>query len=150
MPYRSPIPKVCERARTYASLRQDGELSDFEAVLLDAHLGDCAACRAFAADVDALTVELRRAPLQRVEYPLQLPVRVRAGVRRFQLGAAAAVLISVVGVGSLIGSVARPEGPRFVTANVEAATPTLRELRAADLRPDPEPQVRRGTKLIPV
>ena len=152
MQYRSPIPRNCERARTYASLRQDAELSDFERALLDAHLAGCGGCRAFVADVDALTLELRTAPRQGLEHPLLLPVRVRAGLRRLQVGtaAAAAVLISVVGVGSLIGSVSRPETPRFATLNAPQATPTLRELRAQDLRPAPEPRVRRGTKLIPV
>lgn len=155
MQYRSAIPKVCERARTYASLRLDGELSDFEGALLDSHAAVCASCAAFVSDVDALTGELRRAELERLPNQLQLPVRVRAGLRRLQVGAAAAALISVVGVGSLIGSVSRPEGPRFATLNAAPATPTLRELRAQDLRaqdlhPAPEPPVRRGTKLVPV
>jgi hypothetical protein len=155
MQYRSAIPKVCERARTYASLRLESELSDFERALLDAHVAACASCADFVSDIGALTGELRRADLQRLENPLQLPVRVRAGFRRLQVGAAAAVLISVVGVGSLIGSVSRPEAPRFATLNTEPATPTLRELRAQDLRaqethPVRQPPVRRGTKLIPI
>lgn len=146
MHYRHSIPKVCERARTYASLRLDGELSDFEHALLESHLAGCEACRAFAADVDALTGELRAAPYERLERPLQLPVRVRAGLRRVQVGAAAAVLVTVIGAGSLVGSVVRTEQPRFAVANVEPPTPTLRELRAADLRPEPE--IPPGTKLI--
>jgi predicted anti-sigma-YlaC factor YlaD len=150
MQYRHPIPKVCERARTYASLRLDGELSEFERALLESHIAGCGACRAFAADLDALTSELRASAFERLERPLQLPVRVRAGLRRLQVGAAAAVLVTVVGASSLIGSVGRTEQPRFAAANVEPATPTLRELRAADLRPEPEPDLRRGTKLIPV
>jgi hypothetical protein len=108
----------------------------------------CGACRAFTADVDALTAELRSARYERLERPLQLPVRVRAGLRRLQVGAAAAVLVTVVGAGSLIGSVGRAE-ERFTVANVEPATPSLRELRAADLRPEPDPRLSRGTKLIP-
>jgi predicted anti-sigma-YlaC factor YlaD len=149
MQYRSPIPKLCERARTYASLRLDGELSEFERALLEAHVASCDACRAFAADVDALTAELRAAKHERLERPLQLPVRVRAGLRRLQVGAAAAVLVTVVGASTLIGSVGRPSEPRFATARVEPATPTLRELRAADLKPPPATP-RRGTKLITI
>ena len=148
MHYRHSIPKVCERARTYASLRLDGELSDFEHALLESHLAGCGACRAFAADVTALTGELRSARYERLERPLQLPVRVRAGLRRLQVGAAAAVLVTVIGAGSLIGSVGRTEQPRFAVANVEPATPTLRQLRAADLKPELDRQLRRGTKLL--
>lgn len=150
MHYRHSIPKVCERARTYASLRLDGELSDFEHALLDSHLAGCGACRAFAADVAALTGELRTARFERLECPLQLPVRVRAGLRRVQVGAAAAVLVTVIGAGSLIGSVGRTEHPRFAVANVEPATPTLRELRAVDLKAELDRPLPRGTKLMPV
>jgi len=34
---------TCDRARAWISLRSDGELSEFECALLDAHLGRCAA-----------------------------------------------------------------------------------------------------------
>src|SRR5215217_9699974 len=94
-------PKVCDRARTYASLRLDGELSEFESALLDAHLASCAACRTFAVEVAEITAELRAAELRRLERPLVLPRRVHAGLRRLQLGTAAAVLVTVVGAGAL-------------------------------------------------
>lgn len=150
MQFRTSTPQACDRARTYASLRLDGELSDFENALLEAHLESCGACRAFAGDVIALTAHLRSAELERLPRPLELPIRVRAGLRRLQLGAAAAFLVTVVGAGSLIGGVARPEQPRFATLNAAPITPTLRELRAEDLKPAPPAPARpRGTKLIP-
>lgn len=136
MLYRTPIPKVCERARTYASLALDGELSDFERVLLDSHLAGCAACSAFSADVGATTAALRAAAFESLERPLQLPVRVRAGLRRLHVGAAAAVLVTIVGAGSLLGQLGESDQSRFQSfRNVEPATPSLRELRASDLRP---------------
>jgi hypothetical protein len=127
-------PKVCDRARTYVSLRLDGELSDFEQALLDAHLESCGGCRGFAVEVAEITAELRVSQLARLERPLVLPHRVHAGLRRLQLGTAAAVLVTVVGVGALVGSVRGPDQPRFATLNAETAQPSLRELRAQDLR----------------
>src|SRR3954454_17246769 len=45
---------LCERARLWASLRADGELSELEGALLDAHLARCAECRSVAGGVGAL------------------------------------------------------------------------------------------------
>ena len=80
----------CRRAHEWVSLRVDGELSQFEAVLLDAHLAGCEACRQFALTVSATTAELRRAPLERLDRPVGLPPRRRALLRPFSAGAAAA------------------------------------------------------------
>lgn len=129
-------PKVCDRARTYVSLRLDCELSDFERALLASHLDACASCSAFAEDVADLTAELRSAPFQRLERPLTLPSRVQTGLRRLQLGAAAAVLVSVVGAASLLGVSGAEERPRFGTAKSGGSPePSLRELRVNDLKP---------------
>ena len=38
------MPAMCERARAWASLRLDAELSEFEDALLTAHLRRCSAC----------------------------------------------------------------------------------------------------------
>lgn len=127
-------PKVCDRARTYVSLRLDGELSDFEQALLEAHLESCASCRVFATEMSEITAELRVSRLERLERPLILPHRVRAGLRRLQVGAAAAVLVTVVGVGALVGSARPPEQPHFATLRAETVQPSLRELRAMNLR----------------
>jgi predicted anti-sigma-YlaC factor YlaD len=61
----------CERARAWASLRADGELSELESALLDAHLARCASCRSFARGAVEVASALRTAR----------PVRVR-NVRR--------------------------------------------------------------------
>jgi anti-sigma factor RsiW len=94
----------CERARTWASLGLDGELSQVEQALLRAHVGRCAACAEFAHDLDGLTQELRRAPLERPAAEAVPERRARSGRRMLQLGAAAAAVVLAAGFGSLAGS----------------------------------------------
>jgi predicted anti-sigma-YlaC factor YlaD len=93
----------CDRAREYASLRLDGELSEFERALLDSHLERCPSCRAFAGDLVAVTERLRSAPLEAPQLTVTLPRRRFAGVRGVQASAAAAAIMSVVGIGTLFG-----------------------------------------------
>jgi hypothetical protein len=93
----------CDRAREYASLRLDGELSDFERALLDSHLERCPSCRVFADDLVGVTDRLRNAPLEQPSISVTLPSRRFVALRRIQVGAAAAAVVSVVGIGSLFG-----------------------------------------------
>jgi anti-sigma factor RsiW len=100
---RSPIPPdECARAREWASLRLDDQLSDFEEVLLEAHLALCDDCRAFAASISDLTAALRSAPLEQSELAFEGPGRTRD--RTFALRAvSAAAAVAVVGISSLVG-----------------------------------------------
>jgi predicted anti-sigma-YlaC factor YlaD len=93
----------CDRAREYASLRLDGELSDFERALLDSHLERCPGCRAFADDLVSVTERLRTAKLERPLIALTLPRRRFVAMRNVQVSAAAAAVVSVVGIGALFG-----------------------------------------------
>ncbi len=95
--------QLCERAREWASLRLDGELSELEGALLEAHLRRCAECRAFAADVTEMTAALRAAELEPLTAPVVLPRRTRVPVRAFQVSAAAALVLAAAGLGSLFG-----------------------------------------------
>ena len=52
----------CERARQWASLRIDGELSELEDALLEKHLEGCVSCSAFAIRLAATTEAVRAAP----------------------------------------------------------------------------------------
>jgi predicted anti-sigma-YlaC factor YlaD len=92
----------CEYAREHVSLQLDGELSEFEQIALDAHLKTCSRCRAYAASVGAVSVQLRAAALEQPEFPVVLPHRSRLRVPAravVQVAAAAAVAV-VVGLSS--------------------------------------------------
>lgn len=83
----------CTRAREAASARLDGELSELDAVRLDGHLGACPACRAYAAEIEAIAVGLRAQPLERPESRVIVSRRRRVPV---QAAAAAAVILTAV------------------------------------------------------
>ena len=110
----------CERARRRVSLGLDGQLSEVEQAMLRAHVGRCAACAGFARDVDALTRELRAAPLERPTVA-GVPLRRRSvGMRMLQVGAAAALVACAAGLGSLAGSL--NSHPPVVTTATAAVT----------------------------
>lgn len=94
------LPDDCARAGQWVSLRLDSQLSDFEEVLLEAHLSRCADCRAFADAVAGLTGILRAVPAEEPCFSLQLPQRRGARVHALGVaaGAAAAVVIALSGL----------------------------------------------------
>jgi anti-sigma factor RsiW len=103
-----------------ASLGLDGELSQVEQAALRAHVGRCVACAEFALDLEALTQELRTAPLERPSVA-QVPARRRSALRRLHVGvAAAAAVVLAAGFGSLAGSL-NSHTPTATTRN--SATP---------------------------
>jgi anti-sigma factor RsiW len=107
MPVYRLQPPACERAREWASLRLDGELSELEQALYRAHLDRCAACAEYAAAVAVTTERIRSAALQRLTGPIALPLRRRFAfpARALQAGTAtAAALAAAVGLGTLFGS----------------------------------------------
>ena len=93
----------CERARQWASIELDGELSTFERVLLRAHLAHCPPCREFRTDTNGLTHALRAAPLEQLDQPIQIG-RVRRGLGLRLAPAAAAMAVAVVGLGSILAT----------------------------------------------
>ena len=95
-----PTGVLCERARTWAALAPDGELSELERKLLDAHLQRCAACGHFALEVAAVAAELRAAAPQQLSQPLVVPIWRRRPVyaRVRAVGAAAAVAVMALGI----------------------------------------------------
>jgi predicted anti-sigma-YlaC factor YlaD len=98
----------CERARQWASLELDGELSNFERGLLESHLATCRSCSTFRAEVTGLTGALRAAPHE----PFEGVVigRMRRHVRMRLAPAAAAMAVAAVGLGSLVASSALQSG----------------------------------------
>jgi predicted anti-sigma-YlaC factor YlaD len=124
---------LCERARFWASLRLDGELSELEGALLDAHLARCAGCRVVADGFDASTSALRAAPLVRPELAA---VGLRSAPRRMlaMVAVAAVLVIGVIAGGLVRGGVSHPSTPHAVAVVASFETPDqLRSLRRSTL-----------------
>lgn len=116
------LPEVCERARGWASLRVDGELSELQSTLLDAHLRRCRSCRAFARGTESVAAALASARLERpVQLALVLPPRGRLrALARTALAAgsvaAAAVAATLMGFSFSEGTARAVRPVAMVTA----------------------------------
>jgi hypothetical protein len=122
---------LCERARSWASLRADGELSELESALLDAHVARCSSCRAFASGTEEIVVALRAARLERPA-PFAIGSRQarRTGLRALQVAAAVAVVVSAGVVAAVTGPSGSPAVAKPVAMVAGADSPDrLRELR---------------------
>jgi ferric-dicitrate binding protein FerR (iron transport regulator) len=134
----------CERARHWASLRLDGELSSIEGQLLDRHLASCEECRAFDDGIAYATAHLREAPPETPRRRVSLPARLRSRFpvegRRTALVAAAALAL-----GALLGSALQGPSPSQSPASepqvslVSRDVKQLRELPRAKRSPLPAP-----------
>ncbi|MFL5962549.1 MAG: zf-HC2 domain-containing protein [Gaiellaceae bacterium] len=115
------------RACEWVSLRLDSRLSDFEFVLLDAHLAHCVDCRMFARTVTSATEALRSAPL---EVPaisfFALPPRRQARLRGLGGGSAAAVA-AVAGLVAVVSLQLSPGGTPSAAAHVSRAVIGLKQ-----------------------
>jgi predicted anti-sigma-YlaC factor YlaD len=128
--------QLCARTRFWASLRLDGELSELESALLDAHLARCAACREVVVGFASSTAALRAA-----EPSVPAPVRIEAPrrpSRPFVALAAAAVVVLAALVGGLLnagtGSREGAKAPHVVAVVASLETPDqIRRLRRTTL-----------------
>ena len=121
---------LCDRAREWASLRLDGELSPLEEELLERHLDACGDCRAFEDDVRWATDVLRLTPQERPSRRLTLPARPARRVSGRSLTAIAATV--ALAAGALIGSVVeRPssQAPANGPTEVSLLSNEAKELR---------------------
>lgn len=93
---------LCERARSWAALAPDGELSELERKLLDSHVTRCRACSRFAVEVAAVAADLRACPLQPLPGPVSISTwhRRRVYARARGVAAAAAVAVMAFGIAS--------------------------------------------------
>lgn len=80
----------CAEWRALASCELDGELSELDTVRLDHHLGDCAACRTWVAEVRDLTTALRSAELEAPDRSFDLTATWRRMFRTSTVTAAVA------------------------------------------------------------
>lgn len=127
--------QLCARARFWASLRVDGELSELEGALLDGHLARCAECAAVVAGFETTTRALRAAPLE-ANRPVALPAR-----RPSRRGLTAVACAAFVVVAAIFGGLVRGQlshdaapAPRAVAVVASFDTPDqLRRLRRTSL-----------------
>jgi predicted anti-sigma-YlaC factor YlaD len=128
---------LCDRAREWASLRLDGELSELEAAMLDGHLARCAACAAVVAETEAITNAVRRSPLLPLARPISTPRR-HVAFRAARVTAAAAVMLVAAGLGSVFAtSVQTPVAERAAVPqaiNAGSDDRQLRDMRRAQLQ----------------
>jgi hypothetical protein len=129
-----PRPERCDRAREWISLHVDGELSEFERIVLEAHVARCAECREFRLDVRRISRELRQAPLARLRRPIALPQRTRLFGRTLQFGVAALAAVAV-GVGTSLGVLSAdrsnrtPFGPNIRPAYLDSSDYEMKIIR---------------------
>jgi hypothetical protein len=107
---------ICERARSWISLRVDDELSEFECALLDAHLARCDDCAEFADGVGSMTLALRAEPLELPTRPVSVPVRRRHVALSTRAAASAAALLVTIGGAFAVVGHSGPQ-PRLNTAS---------------------------------
>jgi predicted anti-sigma-YlaC factor YlaD len=97
---RAILPAECAQACQHLSLRADGELSEFESVLLEAHLAVCPDCQSFEKGVTGFTTLLRAVAPEQPIVSFKLPRgRSRANAllaTSLRAGSAAAALAIVV------------------------------------------------------
>lgn len=123
----------CGRAREWVSLRLDGELSEFERLLLRRHLGRCDECAALAKDLEATTRLLRGQPQWRPSrslVPGTSPVRVAPERRRRMVAVLALVVVSAAigaAIGGLVGRGSDGGDGRPITTIVELPPPTTEQ-----------------------
>lgn len=113
----------CDRARQWASLELDGELSSFERALLESHVRACPSCAAFREDVGGVTSALRSAPYEPFSGIVVGRARRRLGIRLAP--AAAAMAVAAVGLGSILTSASFRGSPvaHLAAQGVEATSP---------------------------
>jgi len=95
----------CDRAREWASLALDGELSQIERVLLKAHLRRCEECSHATRELRSLTALLREAPLEQPGRAFELPARRPRRKIAFRVAFAASLTATAAALGVFVGSI---------------------------------------------
>jgi hypothetical protein len=147
-----PRPAGCERARAWASLRLDAELSEFEDAFLSAHLGRCAACCEYEESIRGTVLALRAAPLEHVEHAVSVPShrRVYRVLRPAALARTAAVVVAAVGIAAALTTESASRFPALRVPDVAPADNSdltqNRALRIAQLGGQPRSATQLGVR----
>jgi hypothetical protein len=94
----------CDRARGWISAELDGELSEFESMLMHAHLDRCASCGTFRRETAGFTAALREAPLELASRPFAVPRKSRRALQPLRVPAVASLVITAIAAASLLAS----------------------------------------------
>lgn len=123
--------RLCDRARSWAALAPDGELSELERTLLRAHLLRCGSCSSFAADVAAIAAALRGASFEPLPHPISVPPwRRRLVLARLRtVSAAAAVAVMALGIASRAPVANEERRPVQLPRDVTGEQPEFQMLR---------------------
>lgn len=132
--------QLCARARFWVSLRVDGELSELEGALLDAHLARCDACAEFARGAAESTAWLRDSRLER---PAPIIVAFPRSPRRAAPGLVAA---GVVVAAALVAGLVHGVGSGSTQGRVSAMKPSVSVVSSSDT-PDELRRLRRTSLL---
>jgi anti-sigma factor RsiW len=108
----------CERMRSVISASLDGEVSEVEQATADAHLAECADCRAYAATLAETSRMLQATPLEELSFPIVLPSHRLRLARTMQLGAAAAAVVATVFFGATVST--SPDGGGLTSLSASA------------------------------
>jgi len=100
----------CDRARAQISALLDGELSELEETDLRLHLEGCESCLEYRAGAASISRSLRAAPLEQLDFAIDVPSRRRIATRWIQAGSAAAAVLVAIGLGSSQGILANHGG----------------------------------------
>ena len=145
--------QLCERAREWASLRADGELSELESALLPAHLGRCAPSRSFSEGAEEVAAAMRAARLERpAPLALVLPRRRPAALRALQAVAATALIVGAGAAAALVGvdRSAQPQtAPRPVAVVATGESADLERLLRRPLLVTPPPHELPRNRWVP-
>jgi anti-sigma factor RsiW len=98
---------ACERARMWAALLPDGELSQFERRILEVHLARCTDCARHAEQVAAIVAVVRDTPSEPLRGPVEVVRRPRFGwgrVGRIAVGGSAAAAVAAAALAVSVGT----------------------------------------------
>jgi predicted anti-sigma-YlaC factor YlaD len=94
----------CDRMRGWISAELDGELSDFESVLLQSHVRECDSCGRFRMDTAAFSAALRAAPHEALSRQVAVSHRRRRVLQPVRVPAVAAVAVSAIALSVVFAS----------------------------------------------